>query len=162
MLIVFAGPACSGKSSLAVEVARRRNLPYFSMDEMRQRLMPDAAHTRADRMVAYGAMHLAAELLLKGGASVVLDAPYGHATDRAELARIANGKPKLIECRVSIETAVQRLRARGIPDPTRPDLDEVRVAELNREYPYTREGLLLDTDELSFSECLGRIEAFLG
>lgn len=162
MLIVFAGPACSGKSTLAVEVARRRNLPYFSMDEMRQRLMPEAAHTRADRMVAYNAMHMAAELLLKGGASVVLDAPYGHTADRAELARISNGKQKLIECRVSIETAVARLRARGIPDPTRPDLDEVRVAELSSEYSYTREGLLLDTDQLSFAECVARIDAFLG
>ena len=39
--------------------------------------MPDAAHTRADRAVAYRAMHLAAELLAGAGVSVILDAPAG-------------------------------------------------------------------------------------
>jgi hypothetical protein len=67
----------------------------------------------------------------------------------------------LIECRVSPETAVERLRARGIPDPSRPDLTEERVARLNREYRYTGEGLLLDTGQLSVEECLARIEQYL-
>ena len=64
MLIVFAGPPCAGKSTLAAEVARRRDLPVLSMDATRRRILPAAAHTRADRQVAYRAMHLAAELLL--------------------------------------------------------------------------------------------------
>jgi predicted kinase len=165
VLIVFAGPACSGKSTLAAEVARRRRpegtWPHLSMDATRQRLMPTACHTRADREVAYRAMLFAAELLLAAGAGAVLDAPYGHPEDRAELARVAAGKLKLVECRVSPEAAVERLRARGIPDPSRPDLTEERVVRLNREYRYTGEGLLLDTDKLSVDECLSRIEAYL-
>jgi hypothetical protein len=88
--------------------------------------------------------------------------PYGHAEDRAELARVAAGKWKLIECHVSPETAVARLRARGIPDPLRPDLTEERVARLNLEYQYTGEGLLLDTDKVPVAECLARIESYLG
>jgi len=111
---VFAGPACSGKSTLAAEVARRRGWPHLSMDATRQRLLPGASHTRADRAVAYRAMLFAAELLLGVGAGAVLDAPYGHAEDRADLARVAAGQWKLIECRVSPEAAVARLRARGI------------------------------------------------
>jgi predicted kinase len=131
------------------------------MDATRQRLMPGASHTRADRAVAYRAMLFAAELLLDAGAGAVLDAPYGHAEDRAGLACLPAGKWKLIECRVSPEVAVERLRTRGIPDPSRPDLTEERVARLNREYRYTGEGLLLDTGELSVEECLTRIEAYL-
>jgi NAD(P)-dependent dehydrogenase (short-subunit alcohol dehydrogenase family) len=123
--------------------------------------MPGASHTRADRAVAYRAMHFAAELLLAAGASAVLDAPYGHAEDRAELARVGGDRCKLIECGVSPETAVERLRARGIPDASRPDLTEERVARLNREFPYTGEGLPLDTGELSREECLVRIEGYL-
>ena len=161
MLIIFAGPACTGKSTLAAEVARRRGFPHLSMDGTRQRLMPAASHTRADREVAYRAMLFAAELLLNAGASVILDAPYGHAEDRAELARVGGGQWKLIECRVSAEAAVERLRARGIPDPTRPDLTEERVIQLSREYRYTGEGLLLDTDKLSLDECLERIDNYL-
>ena len=131
------------------------------MDATRQRLMPAASHTRADREVAYRAMLFAAELLLDAGASVILDAPYGHAEDRADLVQVAGGKWKLIECRVSEEAAVERLRARGIPDPTRPDLTEERVIELNREYRYSGEGLLLDTDKRSPDECLARIDEYL-
>jgi predicted kinase len=132
------------------------------MDATRQRLMPEASHTRADREVAYRAMLFAAELLLAAGAGAVLDAPYGHAEDRGGLARVAPGKWKLIECLVAPEVAVERLRARGIPDPSRPDLTEERVARLNREYRYTGEGLVIDTGELSVDECLARIEIYLG
>ena len=162
MLIVFAGPACSGKSTLAAEVARRRGWPHLSMDATRQRLLPGASHTRADRAVAYRAMLFAGELLLDAGSGAVLDAPYGHAEDRAELKRVAQGRWKLIECRVSERVAVERLRARGIPDPARPDLTEERVVRLNRKYPYTGDGLLLDTDQCPIEDCLARIESYLG
>ena len=131
------------------------------MDATRQRLVPGASHTRADRQIAYRAMHFAAELLLAAGAGAVLDAPYGHAEDREELTRVAAGRCRLIECRVSAETAVERARARGIPDASRPDLTEARVAQLNREHRYTGEGLLLDTDKLSVEECLARIDGYL-
>jgi len=131
------------------------------MDATRQRLMPAASHTRADRAVAYRAMLFAAELLLRAGSGVVLDAPYGHPEDRADLATVAASQRSLIECRVSEDVAVERLRARGIPDPTRPDLTEERVVQLNREYRYTGEGLLLDTGKLSVEECLALIESYL-
>ena len=132
------------------------------MDLTRQRLLPGASHTRADRAVAYRAMLFAAELLLAAGSGAVLDAPYGHAEHRAELARVAKGRWKLIECRVSERVAVERLRARGIPDPARPDLTAERVVRLNREYPYTGDGLLLDTDQCPIEECLAKIECYLG
>jgi len=131
------------------------------MDATRQRLLPDAAHTRADRRVAYRGMHFAAELLLAAGAAAVLDAPYNHAVDREELARIGGGEIRWIECHVSPALAAARLRARGIPDPTRPDLTEARVRRLARSYPYTGRGLTLDTGALTPAECLQRIARYL-
>jgi predicted kinase len=160
VLIVFAGPACSGKSTLAADVSRHRHIPHLSMDATRVRIMPNAAHTRDDREVAYRAMHFAAELLLRSGSSVILDAPYGHPEDREDLARIAPPEFKLIECRVSPEAAVRRFRERG-PDPVRLDLTEELVEHLVRDHPYTGRGLTLDTGVLSFEECLRRIDAFL-
>jgi predicted kinase len=159
--IVFAGPPCSGKSTLAAEIARRRGLPHLSMDATRQRILPGAAHTREDRQAAYRAMNFAAELLLNSGSGVLLDAPYGHVEDREDLARIAQGRTKLIECRVSPETAVRRLIERG-PDPERPDLTPELVERLVREYPYSGAGLALDTEALSVAECVARVEEYIG
>lgn len=161
VLIVFTGPPCSGKSTLAAEVARLRGLPHLSMDSTRQRLLPDAAHTRADRQVAYRGMHFAAELLLAAGAGAVLDAPYDQPEDRAELARIAGTECKLIECHVAPDIAAARLRERGLHDPARPDLTEERVRRLARDYPYSSAGLALDTAALAPEACLARIADYL-
>ena len=161
MLIVFTGPPCSGKSTLAAEVARLRGLPHLSMDATRQRLLPDAAHTRADRQVAYRGMHFAAELLLGAGAGAVLDAPYDQPEDRAELARIAGTACKLIECHVSPDIAAARLRERGLNDPARPDLTEERVRRLTLDYPYSGAGLALDTTVMTPEACLARIDDYL-
>ncbi len=162
-LILFAGPPCAGKSTLAAAVAARRSIPHLQMDATRVRILPDAAHTRADRRVAYRAMHFAAELLLRSGVWVILDAPYGHAEDRAEVRAVcgATGAPLLlIECRVSPETAVKRLRERG-PDTIRLDLTPERTEEMVCGYRYTGAGLLVDTEALKPGECLARIEEYL-
>jgi predicted kinase len=159
MRIVFAGPPCSGKSTLAAELARRLGAAHLSMDATRQRILPGAAHTRADREVAYRAMHFAAELLLAAGAGAILDAPYGHREDREEIARIGGAQLKRIECRVTSETAVRRFRERG-PDAIRLDLTEELVAQMVREYVYIGDGLTLDTEALSKEECLARIDGY--
>ncbi len=162
-LILFAGPPCAGKSTLAAALAARRSIPHLQMDATRARILPGAAHTRSDRQVAYRAMLLAAELLLRNGVSVILDAPYGHAADRAEVAAVsaATGAPLLlIECRISPETAVERLRERG-PDSIRLDLTPERTEEMVRGYRYTGAGLVLDTDALGREECVARIEEYL-
>ena len=163
LLIVFAGPPCAGKTTVAAELARQLHIPYLSMDATRQRILPGAEHTRADRQVAYRAMHLAAELLLQLGARVILDAPYGHPEDRAELARIAEtGRARLclVECRVSPDTAVLRLRQRG-PDPQRPDLTETIVAQSARDYPYANTGLVLDMDRSAPEEAIQQVRQYI-
>ena len=108
-------------------------------------------------------MHFAAELLLRNGVWVILDAPYGHAEDRAEVAAVcaATRAPLLlIECCVSPATAVKRLRERG-PDTIRLDLTPERTEEMVRGYRYTGAGLLVDTEALNPEECLARIEEYL-
>ncbi len=150
MVIVFAGPPCAGKSTIAAQVAHSLGLPHVAMDATRARLLPDAAHTRADRAVAYRAMLFAAELLHNARAGVILDAPYGHAEDRDAVRQL---HPLWIECRVSPEVAVRRFRQRG-PDPIRLDLTEDLVRAMVSAYQYTGAGLTLDTGTLSVDECV--------
>jgi predicted kinase len=156
LLIVVAGPPCSGKSTHADALSRRLAVAALSMDKVRQRILPKAAHTRADRQAAYRAMHFAAELLLRHDASIILDAPYGHQEDRDELERIAaatHTQMRLIECRVSAETAVRRFHKRG-PDPQRPDLTENNVAATAKNYVYANSGLTLEMDALTPEQAL--------
>jgi adenylate kinase family enzyme len=151
--IAFTGPPCAGKSTLAAEVARQLGLPHLSMDATRQRLLPDAAHTRADREVAYRAMEWAAEML----PDVVLDAPYGHDEDYAGLVRLG---AVVIECRVSPETAVRRFRERG-PDAVRKDLTEDVVRQMVEEYHYRGGALVIDTERVSAAESVDRVLSVL-
>jgi predicted kinase len=163
-LIVFSGPPCSWKSTLAAQLARKRELPHLEMDRTRRRLMPRSEHTREDRQIAYRAMLYAAELLLERGLDVVLDAPYGHAEDRRELSETAErtaARLFLIECAVSPEMAVERFRRRG-PDAVRRDLTEERVKELVGSFHYQNTGLWLDTNLLPAEVCLQRVEAYVG
>jgi predicted kinase len=161
-LIVFSGPACSGKSTLAAQLSVELAIPHLAMDQTRARLMPGSPHTRQDRAVAYRAMHWAAELLAGGGLDVILDAPYGHPEDRRELEQIAAraGAPLfLIECRVPPQVALARFRQRE--RGPRMDLTEERVDELVRAFRYCGRGLLLETGSLDVGGCLALIRQYL-
>jgi predicted kinase len=162
-LIVFSGPPCAGKSTAAALLAAKCGIPHLQMDATRQRIMPDSPHTRADRRVAYRAMHFAAELLLACGTGVILDAPYGHREDREEVAHTAaaaGARAFLIECSVTPETAVRRLAERG-PDPVRIDLTPERVTALVREFRFSGIGLVLDSEKLSPEECAASADAWV-
>jgi predicted kinase len=163
-LIVFSGPACSGKTELAARLAADLRAPHLQMDATRARLMPDSAHTRADRRVAYRAMHFASELMLDHGGTVILDAQYGHPEDRNEVEQIVGRTQSelyLIECRVDPDLAARRFRERPANHPGL-DLTEDLVIKMARTFPYSGRGLSIDTGTLPVHECERRIRQYLG
>ena len=162
-LTLFSGPACAWKSTLAARLSQETGIPHLEMDQVRRRILPGPRHTRRERVAALRVMLFAAGLLLKNGVSVILDAQYRRAEDREPVRRLAEqtgSRLVLIECAVSPTEAVRRFQLRG-PDPVRLDLTPARVERMAREFPYSREGLLLDTDTRSPEECLDRIRRYL-
>ncbi len=161
-LIVFSGPPASGKSLIGGMLARRLGIAHFEMDRIRVALMPDSAHTRQDRIVAYRAMHAAAIAVLDSGSSVIVNAGYSHTGERKEIRRIASGHDAqlvLIECAVPVEIAVERCRDRAATHPGL-DLTGERVRELVDGFPYTHAGLLLDST-LPADRLLDLVEDYL-
>ncbi len=162
MIVVFSGPRCSGKSTLGRLLATSGNMVHLEMDAFRVRILPDAAHTREDRRVAYRAMHFAAELLASRGHSVIVNASYSHEEDRRDLEAVAAAMSVplfLIECTVTAETAVARSRERRSTHPGL-DLTDRRVAELVAGFPFFGGGVTIDsTTEIAAS--MRQIEKYL-
>ena len=149
MIIVISGPPCSGKSALGGLLAARRGITHLEMDAIRVRLMPNSAHTREDREIAYRAMHLAAEVLLRHGLDVIVNASYSHPEDRREVRQIASATCSplcFVECTVPREIALERNRQRRAHHPGL-DLTDERVTELVRNFPFSGEGLTVDSTE---------------
>jgi len=161
-LIVISGPPCSGKSTLGEALSRVESIPHFEMDQVRVRLLPEGPHTRATRRVAYRAMHMLAEALLRRDQSVIVNACYGHREDREEIeavARTTGASLYLIECRVTAETAIARAAARSGRHPGT-DLTPVRVRELVDSFPFTSAGLTVDS-ETEVEACLEQVKRHL-
>ena len=162
MIIVVSGPPCSGKSTFGDLLASRRGIVHLEMDAVRVRLLPDSAHTRQDRAVAYRAMHLGAELLAASCATVIVNACYGRAEDLSDLeeaAGRAGAALYLIECTVPPEIAVERARQRWGNHPG-VDLTPERVIELVSGYPFSGEGVTVDST-LPIDTALAKVEEYL-
>ena len=162
MIVVFSGPPCSGKSQLGQMLSARRGCLHLEMDAVRVRLLPDSAHTRQDRQVAYRAMHLAAEAAARAGAGVIVNACYSHASDRRDIEQAAQraGVPLyLVEFRVSAPVAVARWQSRRRAHPGA-DLTEERVRELVERFPYFGGGQTVDGEQPA-EQILKSIEDYL-
>lgn len=158
-LLILAGPPCTGKST----VARLLGFPHLEMDEARATLLPEAAHTRADRAIAYRAVRWAAAKLLAVTHTVVLDGGFGNEVDREEnyrLATEAGARLYLVEFEAPLDVLIERNRLRRGRHPGL-DLDDRRVTEIASLYPYLGTGLRIDGSE-PIDAAAARIVAYLG
>jgi predicted kinase len=136
--VAVAGPPCSGKSTIARRLSAALSAPHLEMDRFRERVLPHGDQRVEDRDVAYKAMHFAAELLAPWCRTIVLDATYTAAICRHWLVDVVDqsgGTLVVIECRVSVVSAVERWTRRAAHPAL--DLTAERVAMLARDYPYS-------------------------
>lgn len=131
-LVGVAGLIASGKSTVAHALAQRTGAPVVSSDRTRKQMAGIAPVTRLQDSGFSGAYRASvteevytevlrrAEVVLRSGRSVIIDASFRSNAHRARLfalgARV--GVPvRLVECRVSREVALARLEKRAL-DPT--------------------------------------------
>jgi predicted kinase len=161
-LIVFSGPPCSGKSTLAEELHRRTGIIHLELDRLRERLLPESRQSEPDRDTTYRAMHLIAEYLLTASQSVILDATYARPLHRTALQQLASSSAaqlRIVQCTVSADVAIRRFKER-IPGHGAVDLTEQRVGMLVTEYPQRDDALKVST-ESGMEFCLERILGFI-
>lgn len=160
-LLVLAGPPCSGKSTLGGLIETEFGIRRLQVDAILSDLIPDSQRNRADRDLAYRAMHMLAKELLACGHAVTVDATYGNGRHRAAVETLVGslGVPLyLAECHVAPGTAVDRFKNR-LNHPAL-DLSEQRVRDLAERYPYSQQGLTVNEDTPSHA-ALKEIKAYL-
>ena len=138
-LIVLTGPPCSGKSTLAGELAAITGGVVLDVDQIRQIVIPNSQQSREDRNIAYRCMHLVSQKLLEAGTStVILTATYSRRSPRQWLRSLADStlaQVCVLACQVSPEIAIARFHSR---EPGHPavDLTEDLVKQQVMDYPY--------------------------
>ena len=123
LVLVVCGPAASGKSTLAAELARRSQLPVVSSDAVRKRLAhiglfePGHAEHYSARFTraTYEQLGRDALLALRHDDGVIVDATCRSRGDRALLLgslRGAGATHLVVRCEVTLELALERAARR--------------------------------------------------
>lgn len=157
-LVVFGGPPCTGKSA----VGRALGWAHLEMDDARATLLPEAAHTREDRRIAYRAVLWAADHLLRHVDVVIVNGGFGHEEDRArcrEVARAHGAEICWVEFTAPLAVLIERNRARRAHHPGL-DLTDERVEEIVRGYPWSGAGLTVDSTR-TVEECAEAVRRFV-
>jgi len=149
MLVILCGPPCTGKSAIGADLQSRFGFIHLEVDAIRQRILPDSDQNIEDRNIAYRAMHLIAEHLLREGATVIVDATYNRELHRKELASILKNietPTALMQCKAPLDVVLARFRTRA-PGHAALDLSEDVVRELWTNFAYSNDGLTIDTSQ---------------
>lgn len=131
-LVLVGGPPGVGKTTLAHDVADRLGMVVLSSDRLRKEAagIDPERHAAADfgaglycaerTRTTYDTMLHRAELLLRRGESVVLDASWADESERAlatAMAARARARLVAVSCHLDVERAAERIRGRtGISD----------------------------------------------
>ena len=157
-LVIFAGPPCTGKST----VARLLGCAHLEMDAARVAVLPDSAHTRDDRAVAYRAILWTAAHLLRYTDVVVCDGGFGHLEDRVlcrSVAEAAGAALGVVEFTAPLDVLQERNRARRAHHPGL-DLTDGRVKELVETYSLWGRGIVFD-GTLPIGKCVEEVRWYL-
>ncbi|HXW59018.1 MAG TPA: AAA family ATPase [Solirubrobacteraceae bacterium] len=143
--VVVCGPAASGKSTLTVELSRRSGMPVVSSDVVRKAAAGLASTQRGDAEIytpagsrrAYELLGRAAQRALARGSGVIVDATCRSQNERSLLLAHLNDPSTamlVVECRVSLEVALERATRRLADSDRISDATPQIVAQQHRSF----------------------------
>jgi predicted kinase len=136
IVVVLAGPPCSGKSTAAAWLAPTIPGIHLQADAVLTAILPRSDRCLQDRRLAYEIVARAIQPVLDRRQSVVLDCTYSRKEYRRQVVSYVPADVPLIvlEFHVSVEIALQRFGNRQAHHAI--DLTPAIVAEKVRTYPY--------------------------
>ena len=136
MVVVLAGPPCSGKSTAGAWLATTLPGIHLHVDGLLTAIRPASDRCLEDRRLAYEIAARAIMPVLGRGLTAVLDCTYSRKEYRQQVvANIPADAPLVVvEFRVSVDAALERFRNRPVHDAI--DLTPSIVAAKVASYPY--------------------------
>jgi predicted kinase len=162
VLVVIGGLPATGKSSIAIALARRAATPYLRVDRIEQAIVAWSPLSHPLGPVGYAVAHELAREQLQLGLDVIVECVNPLAVTRdGWLDTAATAGTVLIEVEVICSDEAEHRRrvetrtsdVKGLAKPT-------WTAVIEREYePWTREHLVIDSTTTSPEDAAGRIAA---
>jgi adenylate kinase family enzyme len=152
IVLVLAGPPLSGKSSVAVSLARLMPGIHLHVDAILSSILPDSDRCLRDRLLAYEICARAIKPVLDRSLAPILDCSYSRKEFRSHVVNNVQSNDTLvvIEFRISVETALERFSRRRNHGAI--DLTRELVADRAKTYPYGHGTAVVDgekpTDQL--------------
>ena len=136
MVVVLAGPSCSGKSTAGAWLATRLSGIHIEVDALLTAIRPQSDRCLQDRLLAYEIAARSIKPVLVRGLSAVLDCTYSRKKYREQVVSNVPADVPLvvIEFLVSVDVALARFENREAHHAI--DLTPAIVTDKVRAYPY--------------------------
>jgi predicted kinase len=160
VIVVIGGLPATGKSSIAIALARRTATPYIRVDRIEQAIVARSPLTHPLGPVGYDIAHELALEQLQLGLDVIVECVNPLAITRdGWMGTAATASAALIEVEVNCsDEAEHRRRVKTRPSDVEGLAKPTWRAVVEREYePWTRERLVIDSTTTSPEEAADRI-----
>ena len=149
MLVLITGLPGTGKSTIAMHLARRLRATVLRTDVIRKQLFPQPNYTEEEKELVYKVTFLIAEYLLRAGKNVILDGTFYKRSLRERVYRLARDLRKrliIVECCAPEAVVKQRMEARAKKKNIPTDADFEVYKKIRDQFePLRRQRVIVDT-----------------